>query len=83
MIVVRVEVWPDGKREGSYEIGRMVVGDITKESPPSEAGTGDVYAAHFRGQGKLHRVPRLLHRREQGFWRLIMSVLESALYTKP
>ncbi len=73
MIVVKVELHPvDGSQP--RELGRAEIGNVG-----GDLVTG-VYEARFKGEQPPANVPRLVHLRDRGFWRLIMSVLEGAYY---
>jgi hypothetical protein len=78
MLVVKVEIWPSGSKEGAYEVGRLSAGNISD--------CADVSSYEIRlsdRQGLAEGMPTVEfqlddHRRSDGFWPLIHKVLTKA-----
>lgn len=77
MIVVKVEIWPNGDAREARELGRA---RITNTGGDLRTG---VYRTVFSGEQPPAQVERLVHLRDRGFWWLVMAVLESAFYRDP
>lgn len=74
MLVVKVELWPNGNAKQARELGRAEIGNVGGDL------ISGVYQARFKGESQPSTVERLVHLRDRGFWWLVMAVLESAFY---
>jgi hypothetical protein len=72
MLVVKLEVWPNGKEIGKQEIGRLDIGNITRLSEMSD------YIYRFRGSAGVADGMVEAHERAKGAWELVRRVLERA-----
>lgn len=66
MLVVKVEIWPSGDEERSYEIDRLYAGNVSDLQPTSDY----VWRLESGGEGELKK-----HRRTDGAWVLIEKIL--------
>lgn len=79
MMVVRIEIWPDGDESDCFEIGRMEVSNISGLAEVSDYHAHIVQRATFSLNVNALEKTVLVqgHPRRNGAWALVRRVLES------